>query len=139
MSEFQKIIDGGYNQYMKLQKVIQEKGFDKKFAGLMLGQKNPDDEFMARKLLELTSKFDEIGNDVIYLHKPVRKQGLLRIDNGHCYLDDEEMSDGSVIEYMDNEKWYIGKLNTKNGQIQLLSEDGKSMVDLKVSRKVRVR
>ena len=125
---FQTTINTAYEQYMKLQDRIKEVGFDKKYAEKIMNATEPNDEFLARKLLELTSLFDEMGVMVQYLHKPIREEGKLYRTADGWAVGKENLSDGATIEYMNEGKWYIGKMKYDNEQKKYIikSEDQKA-------------
>ena len=139
-SQIQKTIDFAYEKYTSFQKKIQETGYDSKFAKMVMDVDDPDEEFLSRKLLQLTSQFDEIGNMVQYLHRPVKTVGNLSVVGGRCYLSGEELSGGTTIEFMYQGKWYIGRLNCSQEKAwSIISEDQKITVPVDSKMRVRIR
>ena len=141
-SEIQKTIDSAYEYFEGFQKKIQGSGYDQKYAQMMLGAADdPDEEFLARKLLQMTSLFDEIGNMVRYLHKPVKKDGKIARVAGKYYISGEEIPTSCTLEFMQEGKWYIGKIkeNNSTNEYSLISEDQKITCINPHETKVRIR
>ena len=138
---FQITIDTAYEQFITLKKKIAESGYDRQYAEKIMNANNPDEEFMARKLLQLTSTFDEIGNMVQYLHKPVRIEGDLCLTKEGWKLNNEKVADGATVEFMHEGKWYIGRLicDGKSGQYSIVSEDKKITCTRPNNVRVRMR
>ncbi len=138
---FQTTIDTAYDQYMKLQSKIKEAGFDQRYAEKIMNATDPNDEFLARKLLQLTSMFDEIGNMVQYLHKPVRVDGTLYRTADGWGLQNEKITDGCTLEFMYEAKWHIGKMkyDKHNKTYSIQSEDQKITCTRLDNLRVRIR
>lgn len=140
-SPIQAIIDRAYDQYMTMQKGIHESGFDEKYAQMMMNTVDSDEEFLARKVLKMTNLFDEMGNMLQYLHKPVRKEGMLSCINGKYYISGEEIPNGSTIEYMSDGKWNMGRISQhkNDGKIVIITDENKTIEKDFLDLKVRIR
>ena len=137
----QKTIDMAYEQFEAIAKRIKETGYDQQYAQMMMNASDPDEEFLTRKMLEMTSLYDQIGTLVRYLHKPVKVNGIISYVTGKCFINGVEIPIRSTIEFMHEDKWQIGKLemNKETEKPYIVSDDMKIRVDDIFKIKVRMR
>lgn len=140
LDQLQQIIDSAYDQYSAFQKRIMETGYYQEFAQMVTDTESPDEEFLARKILQMTSMFDEIGNMVQYLHKPVRQSGFLLKSTAGWVLKGETIKDGTTLEFMHNGEWQIGKLRLSGSETPSVVSEDRNIVCTELDHlKVRIR
>ncbi len=139
-----ELIDYAYNLSMKMEEIAVQKNADEKLVKILMSASDADSRFKAKILIQMMDVVDRMKKIGKYLHDPVKLQGPLQQKlDGSVMLNDTPIPEGTLIEYMVDGEWDIGRLSvnnqTKQSRITQMDDFTKVRIERIEQLPVRIR
>ena len=127
-------------RWKKLDEMMTENDEIAKIAEITAAADDPEDRMMAEEIMQIEEKINFIKMRLRYLDQPVFKEGKLMISKeGRVFIDEKELPDHRIIEFMENEQWHIGFILKYEGGMRIVTHEGKVLIDDPIGIRARIR